>query len=413
MADTTVEATAQGGIEFTLGVWGPYWISATVGVIVACDSGDDINYYRTTDGGATWTPVEISATTVVSTAVFFDREVPGDTTGNLLHIWWVVSTDGVLKYQTVDINGNSLGTERTIATIVSGETASVSTMLAACKTVSGNLLVSGRVSAVTNTVFHYRSTDSGANWTTRAAIWENVGSDSGRYYPANTADGADAALLYYDDSATELSVKMYDDSADTVTETSVRTSFDPGSAIAGRNHAHWDAAVRHSDGVICYAGWNAADAVTADLVTGTVLPNSIAAPTITNTTNVLTDTAESGGCAVAIDQNIPTVYVCYLLGGILDATVEVKFKKSDDGMSTWEAQSDYSEDLADDYRRVSGPRSIANAGVIQWAWFDDDDADIFVNLTNDIPIGAAPATKAPPPLRATHGAYHNLVRLTR
>lgn len=389
MADTVVEANGQSSIENSAGLWGPYYISPSVGAKVALDNGDDVNVYRTTDGGSTWTPTEVDATGAVSLRCFVDKEVPGDAE-NLIHIWWLNSTNGVLKYRTFDISGNSLGTERTVATIVSGESASVSSRMAGCKTRNGNLLIAGRVSAVTNTIFHYRSTDAGANWTSRAAIWENVGSDCGNYYPANTGDGADAALLYQDDSVPELSVKMYDDSADTVTETVVRTGFDPGSAAAAEAQHSWDAALRHSDGVICYAGWNAVNSATADLVTGTLNPNSIAAPTAANTTNVLTDTAASGGCAVAVDQNTDEVFVAYLKGGTWQATVDVKFKKSADGMSTWGAEQNYSEDAADDYRRVTGPRSIVDTGgIVQWAWFDDDDADIFINLTNDVVIPAA------------------------
>lgn len=386
MADSVVEASCSATIENSCGLWGPYWISPTVGALVALDNGDDVNIYRTNDSGSTWTLIELDLTGAVSVCCFFDKEVPGDS-GNLLHIWWLNGTNGVLKYCTFNLSTGFFGTIRTIATIVSGEGTSVSSMLAACKTRNGNLLVAGRVSAVTNTIFHYRSTDAGANWTSRAAIWENVGADCGRYFPANTGDGADAALMYLDDSATELSVKMYDDSADTVTETSVRTSFDPGSVLAGEAQQSWDAALRHSDGLICYAGWNLVNNAAADINTGTVNPNSIAAPTVANTTDVVQNTNASGGCAVAIDQNSDEVYVAYLLGGTWQDTVDLKFKKSSDAMSTWGTQQNYSEDAADDYRRLTGPRSITDVGgIIQWAWFDNDDSDIFVNLTNDVVI---------------------------
>lgn len=396
MADTAVDTTVNADQNQRMGIWGPYWLDADIGALVVIDGAGELLVYRTTDGGANWSPTTICSRATYQVAAFFDQEVPGDT-GTLLHLFYNApdTTLGRGCYRTFDLSDASLGTERNV-TGDAGAAGGSNHKIAGCKTRNGNLILAAFFQTAASPLATYKSTDSGASWSAIADGFENGANDGAYLFPANTGDGADAAMIYYDDSAAQLSVKMYDDSANTWTETTILSSVDPGSLDATYDLCHIDAALRHSNGIIYGAIWNLVDNATADLLTFTVNPNSIASPTVAATTNVLTDTAESGGAAVAIDQVTGDVYVAYLIGGTFQSLVHIAFKKSTDGMSTWGSQQAYSE-TQDDYRRVSGPRTIgADGGRIQWAWFDDDDNDLFINLVNDLVLNAgSPQTITP------------------
>ena len=64
-------------------------------------------------------------------------------------------------------------------------------------------------------------------------------------YPANTGDDADAAAIFWDRSADIISVKMYDDSANTWTKNPMLTSV-----VDDTTDISMDASTRHSDGFI-------------------------------------------------------------------------------------------------------------------------------------------------------------------
>jgi hypothetical protein len=61
------------------------------------------------------------------------------------------------------------------------------------------------------------------------------------FFPATTSDDADLACIFWDLSANQLSIKMYDDSANTRTETTLVSSTD------NNIYKNFDASVRHSD----------------------------------------------------------------------------------------------------------------------------------------------------------------------
>lgn len=87
-----------------------------------------------------------------------------------------------------------------------------------------------------------RSVDAGANRTSRADVFEAAAEEDWvLLYPANTADTADACAIYRDISANAVSIKMYDDSADTRTETAIVSATDSTTYI------NMDGAIRHSD----------------------------------------------------------------------------------------------------------------------------------------------------------------------
>jgi hypothetical protein len=387
-AETSVDASTSSGTSDQLGVFGPYWNDVNTGVVVFVDSGSDISYSRTTNGGVDWAVTEITTGTVAQTAVWFDKETPGDT-GDLLHIGWInwVSGDGNSSafYRTLDVSSDILGTQRTASSTTIGSSGSTANRISLTKTVSGNIIYAFENGTSISTL---KSADNFATAGTEIAdVYETINQhDWLKLYPANTADGSDAAAIYWDVSANSVTVKMYDDSGDTWTESAITAATDDPS------HINMDAAVRLTDKAILLALHSDDDAAGDDLLTFEILPDSIASPTVTAKTNVFTNQDFAAQVGMVIDQNNDDVYVGYLKGGTWLATVDAVFHKSTDDMATWGAEQAYSEAAADDIRYIHGGHTATSAGGrIQWSIYNDDLSEIFVNLVNDVEIaGAAP-----------------------
>ena len=389
MADTSVVATTVvGTLDNRDGLWGPYWSDVNTGVIIFLDDFADLNFARTTDKGANWSVTEIQAGNVMVVAAWYDKETPSDS-GTLVHIAWLDTTDADgsedARYVTVDVSDASVGTIRTID---GGLNVSLSRdRISITKAVNGNLLVAFD----TDTEIEcYRSTDSGANWTDRADVFEAADVvDWVLLFPADVAAG-DCCALFWDGSANEISLKMYDDDdgeSGSWTETSIS-----GSMVEDGSHRNMDGVVRHSDKHVLMAAHSNDDFAGDDILTWDLTVNSIASPTVTVKTNVITDQGEAAQTAVHINQQNNDVRVAYLKGGTWEATVDAVYHLSTDNMGTWASESAYSEAAADDIRIISAGRSVGNdGGRYQPAFYNDDNIEILVNEVNDVEIAAAVA----------------------
>ncbi|KKK44055.1 hypothetical protein LCGC14_3167630, partial [marine sediment metagenome] len=314
-------------------------------------------------------------------AVWFDRETPGFEAGNLLHVAWAeeLGADD-FWYVNIDISDASVLTKVLIANVTT--TGAISERCCITRTRSGNLIAS--ISTQANLITK-KSDDVGATWSDIAELYEAGNEeDWSLLFPANTADGDDACSVFWDRSADELSVKIYDDSADTWTETSIATSM-----VDDTRHINMDGSIRQSDGHLLVAAHSNDDTTGDDLLTWDITVDSIASPTVTAKTNVFTNEAESAQCCVFINQQNDDVYVGWLSGDTnWQATVSVVFKKSTDGMGIWGTEQAYSETI-DDYRHLHAGRTVGDdGGFFQICFFDNDDLDLFVNLVNDVAIAA-------------------------
>lgn len=387
MADTQIEAAAHNLSHTIDGSWGPYWINQTTAIIICTvdnvtTSDEDLTFFRTTDSGENWSKTIIETTPLTKhLAVWFDQETPGDL-GTLLHLAFLTFTPDEVRYRTVDIADGSLGTLRTVDSSITA-TLAWQNRICITKTKSGNLIVAFETEVDLEC---YRSDDDGATWTDRADVYETAGQfDFCLLFPANTADDDDACALFWDRSADAISTKMYDESANTWTETAILSSI-----IDDLFWVNMDGSVLHSNQTILCAVHSDADTATDDLRTFIITPNSISSPGIdTTTANVATDQTGSAQCCVFINQQNDEVYIAYLKGGTWLTAVDVVYHISTDGMSTWGSEQAYSQDTADDLRRVTAGRTLGNGGgLFQPVFFNHDLTDYWINLVNDIPINS-------------------------
>lgn len=386
MADISVASDGDANLEQTgPGLFGPFWISETEAVIVYHNSSDDLAFARTTNGGASWSTGDLGATNLEQCSAFFDREVPGDT-GTLVHVAWANSTGGdSVLYANIDVSDGSTSTPIEISTSVSYSGSSVDNRIAIGKTVSGNLILA----YVTGTEDEaWKSSNGGSSWSSIASPFDDSSSaDFIMLYPADTGDGNDCAAILHDVSGNQLFCRIYDDSANSWSSTSISTGITGDST-----YRHWDAAVRHSDGAILLAAHNDADTSTDDIKTFEILPDSTSSPTITAKTDVVSNVSEAGFCGVLINQQDDTVYVAFTRGSSFRVTTGIYYYSSSNGMSSWSSETKYSEDTDDDIRGVSAGRSVGDSGgYFMPCWNNDDLTEIFSGTTNAVLIEEAAA----------------------
>ncbi len=239
------------------------------------------------------------------------------------------------------------------------------------------------------------SDDNGATWDAADSVYDGAASeDVVKLYPANTADGDDVIAIYFDISTPDIDVRGYDDSADAwQTPVAAITTVD---YVAPGSH---DCALMHSDNLLYCSSFNDIDSATGDIDTFTVTTATVASQTVTIKTDVVSNVAGSWKSSVFINQQNDDVYVAYSKGGTWLSTQDIVFHKSDDKMATWGSEQAYSEDTADDLRGVGAGHTVGDdGGFYQPAFFNDDIADIFVNLNNDVAIAAAVARRRIAPI---------------
>lgn len=381
MADTTVSSAVAANLQVYNGMWGAYWSDDQTGVIVYVDDNEDLAYDRTTNGGTSWSTTVIDTATVVRIAVTYDRMVPGNT-GTLLHIAWLDRGSNVCHYRTLDIAADSLGTERTVASSLTVSATLVENRIAIGQSVSGNIMVALETASEIDC---QRTTDGGSSWSNRADVFEAANSkDWARGFPAATSDDDDFAFLFLDASAGTITVKMYDETADSWTETSVST------LTVDATFPLWGGAVRHSDNAIIVAFPTAILTGGNDMESWEIIPDSIASPTVTAGADLFTNDSTIFGASVCVNQRNDDVYVSYVKGS-LPSSFDVEYKISDDDLSTWNSAVAYSESTSDYFLGSVGPTIDRYGAVFMPTFWAGSSGDISVNLNNDVPFAPIPA----------------------
>lgn len=310
-------------------------------------------YHKSTDYGRTWSTVQVdSATTHTQMSVWYDRW--SGISGDLIHMTFCDITSDDVFYRSLDTSTDTLGTERLVfngATALSTSGSTISITVAR----GGNIYVYYDIDGGAETGF-YRSTDAGATWASRSSPAE-VTPDQVILMPGYAADAQDIMAFFWDSSADEISRKVYDNSANSWSETSISTSMlDP--AAYGSYMPPWTAITDLANNKNIVFSWNGFDLANADLKAWSVDETSITA-----LTDVVTNVTDD--CYLASASIYGAKLVVYFAGytdgtGVLGGRVPIMVSTSSDGGTTWTTPVKFVDDM--DYRALFSPMIQYTAG---------------------------------------------------
>lgn len=339
MRKDVVFAQTTGLVQFNGGGTN-YLIKTSAGVLylVYIDTGSDVAFRKSTDNGVTWSnPVVVYAGTVTALAVWYDRW-SGIAAGKIHCAYAESATDDIL-YRSIDTeSSDALGTQ---TVVFAGASTAAGGALSITRARGGNLVVAGAIDAGAEDGA-WESADAGATWTsTIADPSEAATQDQYLMLPGWNADTQDVMLIFWDASADALSVKRYDDSANTWTETAIASSMvDQAAATA---FPHMAAAVDLANSRNIIVAWSGVDTANADLRCWIIDDTNI-----TEVTNVVLNSVDDQGLA-AIGINTDTGEWVVVYAGKSDGSetyatsLNLYCKSSSDAGSTWSAERKLTE----------------------------------------------------------------------
>ncbi len=388
MADTNIETAPVGTLEThgASGLWGPFWTDDQNGAIVFINTNRDITARRTTNGGTSWGAQAVgeTLTSQISLSCWFDRQTPNDTTGTKIHCCYGDDGSNSIRYAAYDISTDTWSTPVQVDTPGTIDSAN-SAYSFVVKSRDGQIVIGQVLSTVSSGA--YKAASPYTSWSATANPFESNAVDQVWGVCGNTSDPKDIGIFFWDVSANQISIKMYDDSANTWTETLITgTGFTESAAFK-----QMGTTMRLSDGHAIMAAWNAFDVSTADMDVFDVNPTTIATVSFSTLTQPITNQDNSAMVQPFINQQNNHIYVIYGEGTNPTSDLHIKWKRSTDNGSSWEAAVTYSDGTQDDYRLIGPTAMAAASGRLQPCWFDDDDVDLFINLDNDVPFPAAAA----------------------
>jgi len=301
------------------------------------DSAIDVVYRKSTDGGVTWgSAVTVFAGSATQIAVWFDRW--SGIAAGLIHCAYSESATDDVFYRTINTeSSDALSTQTTIIALASTSTGGA---LSITRARGGNVFcmvcIDAGLESTTKKLLN-ANVPNGAWEAALTAGTEAVTTDQWILLPGWAADDQDIMCFFWDASADEISRKLYDDSANTWSETSIATTMVDVAATV--TYPHFAATVDITNSRNLLVAWSAVDLANADLRCWHVTES-----TITEVTNVvLNSTDDQGGCAIGIDTATQDWYVYY--GGASDgaetwsSAVQIYRKISTDDGATWGSET--------------------------------------------------------------------------
>lgn len=315
-------------------------------------------------------------------SAWHERSTPG-LVKNIVHLAWLNGTVGEVHYAQINMTDFSVSAIKTVATPTSGIGADAYKGMEISITVArnGNILIQYWANATDAGDDHglFRATDgTGDAWTSLTS-----GADAGTavdkiiMVPGDFADKADILMMYWDFSADEISIKVYDDSLN---------SWSEGTDASMANHVEstftycaWDATVNHATGKIILAAVDAPSNGTHRvwLIGGTADIVEVAGSPLIINGNI---NAIVGGVIYnLLDGSWAVTYTGSQLGGnpeISSTTMSAYYKRTTDDGATFEQERKVGG-LNDDYDAMGAVPFIGPWGG-SWmvAIYNDDTGDM-------------------------------------
>jgi hypothetical protein len=304
---------------------------------VFVDSFADVLFCKSSDGGLTWTePVTVFAGSATALAVWYDKW--SGLAGGLIHMAYIESGTDDTLYRTINTESSDALSTQTV--IFLGGTTATGGALSICRARGGNVYCATMIDAGAEGGFFRlpnANVPNGAWDAARTTVWEAVTQDQCILVPGWAADNQDIMAFFWDASASEVSRKLYDDSANSWAETSIATGMTANAATTA--FPHFAAAVDIANSQNLLIAWSNVDTLNADLRAWKVTESAITALTdvVTNSTD------DQGLAALGIDTNSGDLYAFY--AGKTDGSetwqtsVNVYMKVSTDDGATWGAET--------------------------------------------------------------------------
>jgi hypothetical protein len=313
-----------------------YLVQTPSGVLysVLIDEDSDISYRKSTDGGLSWSAgTSIFAGTATSLAVWYDRW--SNISAGLIHCVYSESATDDTLYRTINTESSDALSTQTV--IFAGASTAAGGHLSVTRAVGGNVYCKTVIDGGTEGGF-YRlpnaNVPSGA-WDAARTVDEAIAStDQMILLPDyDAADTQDIMAIFWDASANEISRKLYDDSANTWSETSIAGSMtDESSSVTFPNFA---AAMDITNTRHFVIAWNGVDGASSRLRAW-----SVDSGTITALTDVVSSSTDDQGLA-GLSYDPVTGYLYAYYGGKTDGSetypsaLNLYCKVSTDTGTTW------------------------------------------------------------------------------
>jgi hypothetical protein len=313
-----------------------YIVQTPTGVLymVFIDSLSDVSFRKSSDGGITWSQsTVIFAGTATNLAIWYDRW--SNISAGLIHCVYTESATDDTLYRTINTESSDALSTQTV--IFAGTSTAAGGHLSVTRAVGGNVYCKTVIDAGAEGGFYRLPNANVPNgaWDAARTVDETIATlDQMWLLPDfDAADTQDIMALFQDASVTELSRKLYDDSANTWSETSISAAITELSTATAFANVSVAPDITNTNHVV--VAWNNTDSANQDLLCWTVDSGAITAKTdvVTNATD------DCGLCAISIDTQ--TGYWWCFYGGPSTGTstwntaMRIYYKVSTDSGSTW------------------------------------------------------------------------------
>ena len=313
-----------------------YLVQTPAGVLycIYADTGSDVAFRKSVDGGKSWSrPTIIFAGTATALSIWYDRW--SNISAGLIHVVYQESATDDTLYRTINTESSDALSTQTV--IFAGTSTLAGGHLAVTRAVGGNVYCKTVIDAGTEGGFYRLPNANVPNgaWDAARAVDETIASNDAMILlpDLDAVDNQDIMAIFWDTSANEISRKLYDDSGNSWSESSIAGTMVKPAATA--SFPHFDAVVDIANTQAVMVAWSAVDGANADLRCWTVDAGTISekTPVVSNGTD------DQGLCAITIDTATGYWWVFY--GGQSDGSetwntlVNIYCKVSTDGGTTW------------------------------------------------------------------------------